>query len=150
MDSFLILLKKSIEQNRPWPDVLEMLLEMRNYRLGLVQTQNQLRFAYEAIINAKNSELFDREDLHDSEEANETANEPASDPMNEQPKENEKELRRRVREEKNKNTMEQIKRIKDKQKEVENWKKQKVRIKYGLILIIGVSISAGILRTYFV
>lgn len=124
-----------------------MLLEMRNYRLGLVQTQNQLRFAYEAIINAKKSELF-WEAEHDLEGAKQPASQ--ANPTNEGQKENEKELRRRVREEKNKNTMEQIKRIKDKQKEVENWKKQKVRIKYGIILIIGVSISAGILRSYFV
>lgn len=121
-----------------------MLLEMRNYRLGLVQTPNQLRFAYEAIINAKNSGLFEREtEPEDSKESKE----PTTSVVSEQ-KSNEKELRRRVREEKNRNTMEQIKRIKEKQKEIENWSKQKVRIKY-IALVIGVSaLSAGLVRSY--
>ena len=148
MDSFLILLKKSIEENRPWPDLLEMLLEMRNYRLGLVQTQNQLRFAYEAIINAKNSELFSKEDEHTANDLKEPEKPNPLPSINEQ-QSKEKELRKRVREEKNKTTMEHITRIKEKQKEIANWSKQKTRIKYGIILI-GVSvISAGIIRSYF-
>ena len=148
VDSFLILLKKSIEENRPWPDLLEMLLEMRNYRLGLVQTQNQLRFAYEAIINAKNSELFSKEDEHTANDLKEPEKPNPLPSINEQ-QSKEKELRKRVREEKNKTTMEHITRIKEKQKEIANWSKQKTRIKYGIILI-GVSvISAGIIRSYF-
>lgn len=31
-------------------DVKEILLEMRRYRMGLIQTEEQLRFSYEAII----------------------------------------------------------------------------------------------------
>lgn len=145
-----------------------MLLEMRNYRAGLVQTPNQLRFAYEAIINAKNSELFKQESEHVPEQDSKESEKPAplpttllppppttplpppptTNPISEQQSE-EKELRRRIREEKKTNTMEQIKRIKDKQKEIANWSQQKVRIKFG-ILLIGVSvISAGIIRSYF-
>ena len=125
-----------------------MLLEMRNYRLGLVQTQNQLRFAYEAIINAKNSELFSKEDEHTANDLKEPEKPNPLPSINEQ-QSKEKELRKRVREEKNKTTMEHITRIKEKQKEIANWSKQKTRIKYGIILI-GVSvISAGIIRSYF-
>lgn len=31
-------------------DVKEILLEMRKYRMGLIQTPEQLRFSYQAII----------------------------------------------------------------------------------------------------
>lgn len=31
-------------------DVKEVLLEMREYRMGLIQTPEQLRFSYQAII----------------------------------------------------------------------------------------------------
>ena len=36
-------------------DVKELLLEMRSYRMGLIQTPDQLRFSYQAIIEGVNS-----------------------------------------------------------------------------------------------
>ena len=37
--------------------VLEVLLDMRRYRMGLIQTPDQLRFSYQAIVHAARQRL---------------------------------------------------------------------------------------------
>ncbi|XP_054721198.1 tyrosine-protein phosphatase non-receptor type 1-like isoform X2 [Uloborus diversus] len=48
VDSCLVLIEKSNDPNAV--DVQQQLLEMRHYRMGLIQTPDQLRFSYLAII----------------------------------------------------------------------------------------------------
>lgn len=128
------------------PDVLELLIEMRNYRLGLVQTFQQLRFAYEGILNAKSSNRFKqkkevKEDVNLEKQDNDNHNDNIvkrklsinnHDENEEQSKE--KEVRRRIREEKKKTTLDHITRIKSKQKEIENWNQKKGLLKNTAIV----------------
>lgn len=140
VDSYLVLLKKSIEENGPQSDVLELLLEMRNYRLGLVQTHNQLRFAYEAIISAMNSDLFKQEAslLGNNLEQNQSK---GDETETKEIKQNE--LRKRTREEKKQTTMNHIKRIKDKQKEIDTWNRRMKLVKYVGVTILVTSVFVG-------
>ena len=46
--SFLIQIEK--HKNMNCIDVREILMDMRQYRMGLIQTADQLRFSYQAII----------------------------------------------------------------------------------------------------
>ena len=116
---------------------------MRDYRLGLVQTQNQLRFAYEAIINANENDLFKEDNKEDDLNEEDSVEEEEHTQLINDEQINEKELRRRKREQKSKTTMEHIKRIKDKQKEIDNSNhKQKIVIKYAGI-IFGVTLLVG-------
>jgi len=158
VDSFLILLKKSFKDSSIKPDVSELLLEMRNYRLGLVQTHQQLRFAYEAIIKAMNHELF-----KDDEPSNNVIDEQIPEQkiteqqsivekevIEQEDKTSEQnELRQRIREEKKQTTLNHIKRIKDKQKEIETWSERTKLIKYVGITILMTSIFVGSLYYKF-
>lgn len=44
-------------------DVKDVLMEMRNYRMGLIQTYEQLRFSYEAIIEGTKQVLNENSEL---------------------------------------------------------------------------------------
>ncbi|MCL4124218.1 UNVERIFIED_CONTAM: hypothetical protein GTU68_058884, partial [Idotea baltica] len=49
VDSILLMLDKGLCSTKSGK-VLEVLLDMRKYRMGLIQTSDQLRFSYQAII----------------------------------------------------------------------------------------------------
>lgn len=50
-------------------NVKEVLLELRRYRTGLIQTPEQLRFSYQAIIEGAKQLLNSNSDDDDSSEA---------------------------------------------------------------------------------
>lgn len=50
-------------------NVKEVLLELRRYRTGLIQTPEQLRFSYQAIIEGAKKLLDSNSDDDDSSEA---------------------------------------------------------------------------------
>ncbi|KAJ6221404.1 hypothetical protein RDWZM_007216 [Blomia tropicalis] len=143
VDSCLVLIEanKSIDSI----NVIDILLEMRKCRMGLIQTSAQFRFSFKAIIegskhifekqrqtklegsNNSNSSLMrsfgvneDDEDVNyvnQDLDQNEEVNEPQTISPNNVTEGSE--LRQRRREEKRQKTMETIERIKRKQKEVE-------------------------------
>lgn len=62
VDSVLVLIEKDGQNS---VDVKEILLEMRKYRMGLIQTHEQLRFSYQAIIEgAKNLSCPDKDNCN--------------------------------------------------------------------------------------
>ena len=53
MMTILAMVEARVQPNWPWyAQVLETLLEMRTQRMGLIQTEDQLRFSVEALILA--------------------------------------------------------------------------------------------------
>ncbi|RXG61343.1 Tyrosine-protein phosphatase non-receptor type 1 [Armadillidium vulgare] len=49
VDSILLMLERGLCSEKPGK-ILEVLLDMRRYRMGLIQTSEQLRFSYQAIL----------------------------------------------------------------------------------------------------
>lgn len=140
---------------------------MRKYRSGLIQTRDQLRFAYRAIIHGAkdmlNVNTNEDEDVHLDDEVNsplltnsrevrrndnDTSNggsEPLPAPAEGSTSNNNltpaTELRKRLREEKNRKMNEKIKSIKEKQKESES----RLRTK-NVLLRVGI-FSLGLIAT---
>lgn len=182
-------------------DVIQVLMDMRQYRMGLIQTYDQLRFSYLAIIegakkilssnpdtpflDSDNEMAFEEKDYHGAPTpafntvAEEYANgyiddfprspppppprmtpihpeyirqnhisvlskdqDDINDEEEEQRRKQGVEIRRRNRDERKKNTAEQIKRMKEKQKECEYIKEKKTNwtpylIGISLTLVVG-------------
>ena len=146
--------------------VQDVLLEMRKYRSGLIQTRDQLRFAYRAIIhgakdilnvntNEEEVHLNDEDNLplvKSSREVRRNDNDPSKGTSESPPAPAEgstsnnnltpaTELRKRLREEKNRKMNEKIKSIKEKQKESES----RLRTK-NVLLKVGI-FSLGLIAT---
>uniref|UniRef100_A0A2P2I968 protein-tyrosine-phosphatase n=1 Tax=Hirondellea gigas TaxID=1518452 RepID=A0A2P2I968_9CRUS len=56
VDTILVMLERGLCSNQVGK-VLEVLLDMRRYRMGLIQTPDQLRFSYQAIVHAARQRL---------------------------------------------------------------------------------------------
>lgn len=113
---------------------------MRKYRLGLVQTPSQLRFAYEAIIDAINNDKFKEDENFNKSDQNKSENSSSlfsssNNQQSQQSQNNVKELRRRLKKEV---TMNHINRIKNKQKEIDAWRNKK-KIFTNIGLVVGIS-----------
>jgi hypothetical protein len=138
------------EKNSAKVNVKDVLIGMRRFRMGLIQTHEQLRFSFLAIIDgtkmlhplpngspAEPDEQVRQRKLTVSEESG-TNNNRAVDE------------RERDRQERKRKTEDTIRRIRDKSKQMEQWSKLKSQmLKFGLIgaaLILG----AGFLYGYFV
>lgn len=136
-------------------DIQNVLLEMRKYRPGLIQTRDQLRFAYRAIIQGA-KDIFN---LSNNDEDNDVTHpskkvktdEPNGGSQPSPPSESvtpsnnnltsATELRQRLREEKKRKMTEKIKNIKEKQKDSES----RLRTKNFLIKV-GI-FSLGLIAT---
>lgn len=163
-----------VEKGSAKVSVQQILLEMRKYRSGLIQTRDQLRFAYRAIIQgAKN--FLPCEDVDNSDETNErecllknsetlsrtqeeirSELDPSSQPAppgsfsasnnNLTPA---TELRQRVREEKNRKMKEKIQNMKEKQKKSESrLRTKKLLFKVG-IFSLGILATASLVYYYW-
>ncbi|RWS26228.1 tyrosine-protein phosphatase non-receptor type 2-like protein [Leptotrombidium deliense] len=204
VDTCLVLIEKSGDGSKV--DVRNVLLEMRKYRMGLIQTPEQLRFSYMAIAEGAKSlisvpsstsaddcgntvhkevcedetdeEIFNKSDDEKSptlpllpprqkrsqsfssqnsskllNESNEMKGDiPQAVTSNSISKEDTKllnnnltptEIRKRNREERNRKTSENIRRIKEKQKEIDERSRLKKRLlKYGCISV-GIALMFG-------
>lgn len=144
-------------------DVKNVLIEMRRYRMGLIQTPEQLRFSFLAIIDgmkclrplSNGTAATDEEKpAAGEEEADVRQRKPAAaeqsqvsdaSPANN----NSAHERERQREERKRKTEETIKRIKDKSKELEQKSRFKSKIlKLGLIGAV-LLLGAGVLYGFF-
>lgn len=198
VDSCLVIAER--EKNMDSFDVRSMLLSMRNYRMGLIQTPDQLRFSYLAIIEGGKRLLSDEDSTlsvlssYLEEESNHADDTPPPPPVrtvslspNNKPpplppreglprkleeidglnantklqndlnnatdevipektdNENSYEVRKRIRDQRKKDTQEQINRMRQKQKDSDLWKKRK---SYFKPIALGISIIIGGLIIY--
>lgn len=155
-------------------NVQEVLLQMRKYRSGLIQTRDQLRFAYRAIIQGA-KDILDLPNGDDDDGKEETDDRTASIKLEAPPRTKKRkgsdpphtkvsaesasnsnnnltsapELRKRLREEKNKKMVETIKSMKEKQKKHES----RLRTKNFLIKVgifgLGLIATAGLVYYFW-
>ncbi|KAI1285399.1 Tyrosine-protein phosphatase non-receptor type 1 [Halotydeus destructor] len=177
VDSSLVLIEKRGPSAKV--DCRQMLLEMRRCRRGLIQTPDQLRFSYLAILEGSkhllnvplesegcdirarisdtSKEANDKDgDTDDPKQisapiANETRAETRTQdsPTNNNADNGATELRRRVREERNKKTKETIEKIKGRQKEIEERNRYKSQIFKIGCVGLALMLSAGFVYGYF-
>lgn len=140
--------------------MLDVLLEMRKYRMGLIQTAAQLRFSFQAILEGSKKILLEDDHTNNSnvpimrslgmnEEENTTEDivlDETNLSKNDDADKEESQLRQRNREEKRQKTQDTINRIKRKQKEVEERLKfnQKLYKYLTPIFCVGVAICVGV------
>ncbi|KFM73383.1 Tyrosine-protein phosphatase non-receptor type 1, partial [Stegodyphus mimosarum] len=148
VDSCLVLIEKSNDPDSI--NIRQRLLEMRHYRMGLIQTPDQLRFSYLAIIEGAKRILPNRnsntvpsatqthnqtckQDCYSSKSSEEIsevdANKDASDSSPPPLPPSLSELRKRARKEREEKTATMIQNIKKKQKEYEMWEKRRLKRK---------------------
>lgn len=149
--------------------VQDVLLEMRKYRSGLIQTRDQLRFAYRAIIygardilnvntedevhldEEENSLLLTRGGVKRKESSNAGEGSPpaASGSTSNNNLTPATELRKRLREEKNRKMSEKIRSIKEKQKESESRLRTKNVLLKLSIFSLGLLATAGLVYYFW-
>ncbi|XP_035208799.1 tyrosine-protein phosphatase non-receptor type 1-like isoform X2 [Stegodyphus dumicola] len=148
VDSCLVLIEKNNDPDSI--NIRQRLLEMRHYRMGLIQTPDQLRFSYLAIIEGAKRILPNRnsnnvpsasqthnqtckQDCYSSKSSEEIsvvdANKDASDSSPPPLPPSLSELRKRARKEREEKTAIMIHNIKKKQKEYEMWEKRRLKRK---------------------
>ena len=120
-----------------------VLIEMRRYRMGLIQTPEQLRFSYLAIIDGMKSQRpLANGTVGDEALAEDAAGMRQRKPTDTSPTNNNSaQERERVREERKRKTEETIRMIKDKSKELE----QRIRFKSKMLKLglIGAALLLG-------
>lgn len=131
-------------------NVKNILIEMRRYRMGLIQTPEQLRFSFMAIIAGMkllspviaNGSADDATDVRQRTARSQVADRSVTN-------NNSAEDRERIRAERKRKTEENIRRIKDKSKEVSDRAKLKPKVlTFGLIGAVLV-LGAGLVYGYF-
>jgi len=144
VDSCLLLIDK--HKSSAKVNVKTILLEMRKFRMGLIQTPEQLRFSYQAIIEgAKCLELEKKEVTNTRTEARDEGN---GNGLRARSTENggskemmTHEMKERERLERKRKTQETIDRIKDHKKQVDERSRFQAKVvRFGLIglaLIVG-------------
>ena len=136
------------QADRAEVDVKNVLIEMRRYRMGLIQTPEQLRFSFLAIIDGMKSQRpLANGTVGDEALAEDAAGIRQRKPTDSQVTDtsptnnNSAQERERVREERKRKTEETIRMIKDKSKELE----QRIRFKSKMLKLglIGTALLLG-------
>ncbi|KAL7984417.1 hypothetical protein Chor_002987 [Crotalus horridus] len=135
VDTCLIVMEK---RNDPFHvDIKQILLNMRKYRMGLIQTPDQLRFSYMAVIEGAKYIMGDS-----------TMQEPGdvdliSPIQNDSDTNDDKALRKRLREDKKANTAQMVQQMKHRLSESERkrkrwlyWKPIVIKIGFGSVVFV--------------